>query len=139
MVEAAVGGNGETQIAVNFLVNILQGGRRRHAGLDGKTQTVSLIWPVVWVLPENDNLYSIEGSGIEGVKNLRARRVNSVTRLLFCLQKGAQIAHVILLEFGAQLLQPGRLELYFFRHVLRFLNQADHISRRRTSLMTLTK
>ena len=102
----------DTQIPVDFLVNIDQRRRRFHAALHGKAQAMGLIGAVVRVLPEDHHLHLVEGRQVEGVEDIRAGREHGFSRPLLPCQKGTQPGHIVLFELPGQMLFPARLQLH---------------------------
>ena len=80
-------GNIQTQLGMNFLENILQGGRDSHPGLDRETEPMGLALSVIRVLAENNDLYFPQRRMREGIENILTRGKDTLALLFLPTQK----------------------------------------------------
>ena len=76
--QIAVSWRGEIDIGIigQFLVNVSKRRRNLDAFANGKAKTMSLIWTVVGILPDNDDLNTVQWRPVETGKHIRGWRVN---------------------------------------------------------------
>src|SRR5690606_14260545 len=97
------------QVVVQFLEDVLQRRRRRHARLDGKAQPVGLSGPMIRVLAQDAHLCLGVRRVMQGVENVVHVRVNRARPVLFN-QEPPQLLVVGLLELVRQPLAPVVLQ-----------------------------
>ena len=119
--ETAVVGNRAAQIVVKLLVDVSQRRRNGYVGLNGKTEPVGLVRPVVRVLPDDAHLGVRKRRVVEGVKNVVGVGINSPS-FVFVNQKLAQILVIILRKFVLQRFFPIVLEENTHDNLLRLIN-----------------
>lgn len=66
--------NRSSRLGLYLLKDITQGRRKFHAIIDTEAQSMSLTYPMIWILTQDDHLDLIEGSAIESIKDELARR-----------------------------------------------------------------
>lgn len=72
--QVATHGDGGTRLGLYLLKDITQGRRKFHAIIDTETQSMSLTYPMIGILTQDDHLDLIEGSAVESIKDELARR-----------------------------------------------------------------
>ena len=112
MGQVAMGRYLDSQIPMDFLVDIDQRRRGFDPTLHGKTQAMGLVRAVVRILPQDHHLHLVEGGQVEGVEDIRARREHGFSGPLFARQESPQPGHVILFELSGQMLLPAGLQLH---------------------------
>ena len=95
---------------------VYQAGRRGHTGLHRETEAVGLTRAVVGVLSENNNLYLVEGSPVQGVEDLASRGKEGFALSFFLYKKLPQLIHVGLFKLIMQNIQPLGIQFDFAGH-----------------------
>lgn len=89
MVEVARGGDGFAEIGLKFLENVEKRGGKGDAFVDGKTKSVGLIWSMVGVLTQDDDLNVWERTEVKGAEDVFGVRINGAL-LVFGFDKGGE-------------------------------------------------
>ena len=111
MGEVAVVGDGHTDVLVQFLKDVDEGGGRGDGFLDGKAKAVGLASAMVGVLSEQDDLDLIDGSGVEGVEDEAAGRIDRPVAHLFVFEQGSDLAEIGFTEFRSEEFFPAFFDL----------------------------
>ena len=82
---------------------------------DGEAKSAGLSGAVIGVLPENDDFDLVEGTFVEGAKNLRRRRIDSA-RGIFAADEFSQLPEIGLFEFTREMLAPAFLDANWSGH-----------------------
>src|SRR5688500_1063915 len=61
--------NTYTKVFLHFVENIEKRGWARHSMLDGKTISMRLVGTMIWILPEYNRLYFVDGSFVEAIND----------------------------------------------------------------------
>ena len=81
--QAAVAGDVETNIVMQFFENVHQRRRRGHAGLHGESQPVGLAFFMVRILPDNHDAHILISSVAQRIEDSRSRGINGSFAALF--------------------------------------------------------
>src|SRR5450631_4240440 len=108
--QAAVIGARNAQVTLEFLEDILQRWRRRHAGQHGEAKTMCLAGAVVGILAEHDDFDPIEWRGVQGGENLAWRRMDRLASTQFGAQELRQALHFRSIKIIPDARFPRRLE-----------------------------
>ncbi|MCY1536697.1 hypothetical protein D9M68_721620 [compost metagenome] len=106
-----MGRNVDVQVALEFLVDVLQRRRRRHARLHREAQAVGLARTVVGILADDDHFHLLQRRGVQRIEDQRSRREDHLAGGLLLTQEIAQGLHVGLLELVPQGFFPALFEL----------------------------
>ena len=109
--EIAVGCLGDTEVGLEFLVDVFQRWRRAHVRLHRKAQTMRLTVAVIGVLAENDDLDLIERRQIQRCKIFRRFREDLFPVRHLGFQECPQLGHVGAFELPGQSRFPARIKL----------------------------
>ncbi|MNV76385.1 hypothetical protein D3C71_1697320 [compost metagenome] len=110
MLQAAVVGRVDVQVALELLEDVLQRRRHRHARLHREAQTVGLAWAMVGVLADDHHLDPLQRRRIQRIEDQPAGRKYLLAGGLLAAQELAQRLHVGLVEFLAENGLPARFE-----------------------------
>lgn len=115
--EVAAGEGGlMSQVAFDFFINVLDGGRQAHPGIDGKAESVGLPLFVIGILAEDHDFDLIEGGEIKGTKNKFGGRIDRRS-LIFSSHKVGKLCEIIFPEFVSQCLFPTWLDFDFHSYL----------------------
>src|SRR6185312_2379222 len=81
---------------------------------------MSLTWPMVRVLPQNNDFHLIKRRQIESRKIFITTRKNFFPFFVFCCQKFFELDHVLFGEFIAEVPLPGFIKFNFTHKVSLF-------------------
>ena len=101
---------GDAEICGQFLVDVLQRGRRGNTMRHRKAQPVRLSGAVIGVLPQDHHLHLVEWCQFEGTENLASRRVDPFASGLFGPQEIAEPGHMRRGKLGSEPRFPARLD-----------------------------
>ena len=110
MLQVAVVGNIDIQVALELFIDIHQRRRRFHPRLHREAQTMGLAGPVVRVLADYHHFGLRQRRGIQRIEDQRTRRINLLACGLLAAQKIPQLTHIGLLEFCMQRGLPASFE-----------------------------
>src|SRR5690606_26763824 len=105
------GGHFLSQIVLYLLENIQQRGWNAHLIAYRKSQAVSLVRAVVWVLAQYHYLHLVKRAFGKSVEDLAACRINFL-RNVFVFNKGHKIFEIRLFKFILQYILPAFFYLY---------------------------
>ena len=103
--------NLKSEVALDFLEDILKGGWKGHAVVHREAKPVCLSGAMIGVLPDDDYLCLMKRAEVEGIKDEFARRIDG-GGAIFGTHEVGQPDEIILLKFGGQLLFPAFFYLY---------------------------
>ncbi len=117
--QVAIGRNCHAQVVRNLLVNVYQRGRCLDTVAHRKTQAMRLSRAVIRVLPQYHHPHLLKRRRVQRVENQRSGWVDDRPGLFALQQEGAQVAHVIKLEFAFQAQLPAGLQadITWFIHI----------------------
>ena len=100
-----------TEVGTDFLEDILQRRRMRHAVGHGEAQPFGLARLMIGVLPDDDHAHALEGAQVERIEYLRARRIARASSVLGT-HKFRQRLKIVGIKLRLQARGPGRVYLY---------------------------
>ena len=110
MLQVAVAGDVDIQVALELFVDVHQRRRRFHPRLHGKAQAMGLTLAVIRVLANHHYLDLSQRRGVERIEYQRTRRINLLACGFLGPQKVTQLAHIGLLELFMQSGLPASFE-----------------------------
>lgn len=119
-----------SRLSLYLLEDITQRGREFHAIVDTKAQTMSLPYPMVRVLPQDDHLDLVKWRTVEGIEDKVSGR-KAKARGVFGMNKADEFAKVRLGKLVAQYSFPGWLDIHICHTAGLVFNQAlaGHLGR----------
>ena len=97
--EISGGRDRDSEVSLEFFVDVLERGRDSDAILDGEAESVSLPCSMVRILSKDDYFHLIEVGGIEGIEDIFSFRENYFSFSFFFLEKCFDLLEIGFLEF----------------------------------------
>ncbi|MNM61961.1 hypothetical protein D3C81_732740 [compost metagenome] len=110
VLQAAVVGRVDVQVALELLEDVLQRRRHRHARLHREAQAMGLAGAVIGVLADDHHLHLVQRRRVQRIEDQPAGRKDLLAGGLLAAQELAQRLHVGLVELLAQNGFPARFE-----------------------------
>src|SRR3546814_5565345 len=110
MLKKAVTRRRNTQVALQFLVDVDQGRRRPHAGLYGKAKPVGLADGMIGVLAQYHHPDLLQRCQVESAEIFAALGENSLSLRLLSSQKIPQRLHIRAFKLRSERSPPARSE-----------------------------
>ena len=113
LLEVARTRHGHAEVVVQFLEDVLQARRERHAVGHRERETMGLSRSVVGVLSQDDDLHPVERREVEGIENQWTGWINGILSLLTDEER-LQVGKIRRLELRSQHLVPAFIDIGFF-------------------------
>src|SRR3546814_15967175 len=112
MLKKAVTRRRNTQVALQFLVDVDQGRRRPHAGLYGKAKPVGLADGMIGVLAQYNHPDLLQRCQVESAEIFAALGETPLSLRPLSSQKIPQPLHIRPFKFSTRLAQPAFVHFY---------------------------
>src|SRR3546814_190860 len=116
MLQKAVGGPGNAEVALKLLVDVDKAWRRLDARLHAEAQAMRLSRSVIGVLPKDDDLHPVQRGQVQRAKIFVALGEDVLPPRLLLDEEGFQRLHVRAVELVLQRLQPAWVQPYRVVH-----------------------
>ena len=121
--QVACGGDGQPQVALNLLEDVLQRRREGDAVVHREAEAMGLSRSMIGILSQDDHFHPVERTQVERVENKFAGGIDRCG-LVFLPHKVGQADEVVLVEFRHQVLFPAVFYLYI--HVMGIILSRVH-------------